>query len=82
MEISKGFTIGNGSNEYLLEVHHNIYGAKQGGQVWNKYLVKKLTSIGFQQLATNDCVFFKGHYMYVLYTDDSILADYFCTFNT
>jgi hypothetical protein len=57
-----------------LEVHHNIYGAKQGGKVWNKYLVKKLTSIGFQQLVTNDCIFFKGCCMYVLYTDDSILT--------
>ena len=31
MEIPKGFTVGDGSDEYLLEVHRNIYGAKQGG---------------------------------------------------
>jgi hypothetical protein len=75
MEIPKGFTVGDGSDKYPLEVHHNIYGAKQGSQVWNKYWVKKLTSIGFQQLVTDDCIFFEGHCMYVLQNNDSILTE-------
>jgi hypothetical protein len=36
--------------------------------------VSKLKSIGFKQSAIDECVFFKGQCIYVLYTDDSILA--------
>jgi Reverse transcriptase (RNA-dependent DNA polymerase) len=42
--------------------------------VWNQHLVDKLLSIGFVQSAHDPCVFYKGKAMYVLYTDDSILA--------
>ena len=37
-------------------------------------MVRKLTEIGFQQSKVDECVFFKGKMIYVLYTDDSILA--------
>ena len=42
--------------------------------MWNQYLVKKLTSIGFKQSTIDECLFYKGRVMYALYTDDSILA--------
>ena len=52
-----------------------MYGRKQGGRVWNQYLVKKLTKdLKFVQSQTDECVFYRGKTMYVLYTDDSILA--------
>jgi hypothetical protein len=76
MSIPKGFDIDVGrTDDYALKLHKNVYGQKQAGRVWNKYLVDKLTKkVGFVQSAVDECVFYRGKTMYVLYTDDSILA--------
>jgi Reverse transcriptase (RNA-dependent DNA polymerase) len=76
MEVPPGFVVPNArpGEQYVLEVHRNIYGQKQAGRVWNKYLVQRLLSIGFLQSQHDECVFYKGRAMYILYTDDSILA--------
>lgn len=43
--------------------------------MWNKYLVKKLIDeVGFVQSKVDECVFYKEDIVYVLYTDDSIIA--------
>ena len=77
MEIPKGFQLSGNIDpkEYVLKIHRNIYGQKQAGRVWNKYLVDKLiNTVGFRQSKVDECVFYKGNVIYVLYTDDSILA--------
>jgi len=56
----------------LFKVNKNVYGTHQAGRVWNKYLVKKLESAGFQQSKVDECVFYRGHCLYILYTDDPI----------
>ena len=77
MKIPKGIKVkveGN-VNDYVLKLHRNIYGQKQAGRVWNDYLVKKLLKeVGFKQSKEDQCLFYHGQVMYVLYTDDSILA--------
>ena len=35
--------------EWVLKLKKNLYGQKQAGRVWNKYLVTKLQDIGFVQ---------------------------------
>jgi Reverse transcriptase (RNA-dependent DNA polymerase) len=60
--------------EYALKVEKNLYGQKQTGRVWNLHLVRKLIKIGFQQSQVDECLFYKGNAMYVLYTDDYILV--------
>ena len=63
------------SEEYVLKLHRNVYGQKQAGRVWNKYLVNKLVNeLKFKQSDIDECVFYRGRTMYVLYTDDSLLA--------
>ena len=77
MRIPAGIELEDNSDpkEYVLEIHRNIYGQKQAGQVWNQYLVKKLVKeLGFKQSAVDECVFYRGKTLYVLYTDDSLLA--------
>ena len=76
MKIPKGFEIDEGKTEdYILDIHRNIYGQKQAGRVWNKYLTNKLiNNLGFVQSKIDECVFYRGQTMYALYTDDSILA--------
>ena len=77
MNVPKGVNLKKGSNpdDFVLKIHRNIYGQKQAGRVWNQYLVKKLVrDLGFKQSAVDECVFYRGSTLYVLYTDDSLLA--------
>lgn len=76
MAIPKGFDLAKGRPEdYALQIHKNIYGQKQAGRVWNKYLAKKLIKdVGFTQSQVDECLFYKGRVIYALYTDDSIIA--------
>ena len=77
MKIPAGVELEDGANtkEYVLQIHRNIYGQKQAGRVWNKYLVNKLVKeLGFKQSKVDECVFYRGKTLYVLYTDDSLLA--------
>jgi hypothetical protein len=76
MKIPKGFEIDEGNtDDYVLRLHRNVYGQKQAGRVWNQYLVDKLVNeVGFTQSKVDACVFYRGKTVYLLYTDDSILA--------
>jgi hypothetical protein len=76
MEVPKGFKVdGAEGGECVLQLHRNVYGQKQASRVWSKYLVNKLVNVlGFVQLETDECVFYQGSVVYLLYTDDSILA--------
>jgi hypothetical protein len=49
IELPQGIQVSDGdSKNYVLKLLKNIYGQKQAGCVWNKYLVDKLSSIGFK----------------------------------
>jgi hypothetical protein len=76
MRVPKGFQItGKNPKDYVLKLNRNVYGQKQAGRVWNKYLEEKLIKeVSFKQAKIDDCVFYRGKTMYILYTDDSILA--------
>ena len=76
MKIPAGVDLECGSDpkDYVLQLHRNIYGQKQAGRVWNQFLVTKLVELGFRQSKVDECVFYRGKTLYVLYTDDSLLA--------
>ena len=76
MKLPKGISIPGVDNpdDWALEVHKNIYGGKDAGRQWYLHLAGKLIDIGFARSDFDECVFYKGTCMYVLYTDDSILA--------
>jgi hypothetical protein len=76
MKIPKGFELeGGNTDNHVLRLNRNVYGQKQAGRVWNKYLVDKLVNVlKFKQSKVDECVFYRGKTLYVLYTDDSILA--------
>lgn len=76
MNVPKGFDIGGEDpKKYVLKILRNVYGAKDAGSTWNKYLIEKLTKeCGFKQSNVNECVLYKGSVVYLLYTNDSILA--------
>ena len=75
MNIPAGVTVeGKNPKEYVLKCNRNIYGQRQAGRVWNKFLIEKLKKIGFRQSSIDSCVLYRGQTIYVLYTDDSIIA--------
>ena len=77
MKIPAGITFecNDDPRDYVLKIHRNIYGQKQAGRVSNQYLASKLVKkLGFKQSKVDECVFYRGKTLYVLYTDDSLLA--------
>ncbi|QRW09874.1 Retrovirus-related Pol polyprotein from transposon TNT 1-94 [Ceratobasidium sp. AG-Ba] len=49
-----GFDDGLGT---VLRLNRSLYGLKQAGHVWNKYLDAKLKSLGYSRLLTDSCVY-------------------------
>jgi hypothetical protein len=74
MAIPKGFEMEGDTQDYVLKLKKNLFGQKQAGRVWNQYLVDKLKEVGFIPSKIDECLFYKGKSVFVLYTDDSILA--------
>jgi hypothetical protein len=71
MELQQGIQTKHGnSKEHILKLEKNIYGQKQAGRVWNSFLVYKLMSIGFTTSLIDDCVFFRGDIIFMVYVDD------------
>jgi hypothetical protein len=45
MDIPRGFKIDEGNTkDFVLKLYRNIYGQKQAGRVWNKYLTDILVN--------------------------------------
>ena len=63
-------------SDLVLKINNNIYMQRQAGRVWNKFLMEKLISsaVVFRQRKVDKCVLYQGESIYILYTDDNILA--------
>jgi hypothetical protein len=73
MELPQGIkTAAGNSKDHVLKLLKNIYGQKQAGRVWNSFLVDKLTSLGYTSLLIDDCLFFHGDIIFMVYVDDGI----------
>ncbi|KAI2507525.1 hypothetical protein MHU86_6913 [Fragilaria crotonensis] len=72
-----GFEVQDHDQECVLKCKKDrtLFGQKQAGRVWNQHLVNnKLKEVGFILSEIDDCLFYKGKLVFVLYIDDSILA--------
>ncbi len=59
MDLPTGIVVkGGNSTDHVLKLLRNLYGQKQAGREWNKYLVEKLREINFSQSLVDDCVFY------------------------
>ena len=78
INIPKGFHIkpnNSSTEENVLKVHNNVYGQCQDRRVWYKYLANKLMNeLHFKRSKVDECIFYRGETIYMLYTDDTILA--------
>ena len=63
MHFPKGYEFKDGISEdtHILKLTKNIYGQKQAGRVWNKYLDEGLGEISFKPSKMDPCLYFHGH---------------------
>jgi hypothetical protein len=79
MKLPPGFNIpGKAMNEqdrkeYVLKLEKNLYGKKQAGRVWYLHLKKNLLKLGFTPSKHDECVFYYGTTIFIVYTDGTIL---------
>ena len=75
MHFPKGYKFKNGISEetHILKLTKNIYGQKQAGRVWNKYLDEGLGEIGFKPSKLDPCLYFRGHITLLVYIDNCIM---------
>ena len=74
MEIPRGFTLNGNAKDYALLIKKNLYGQKQAGRVWYKYLATKLIKLGFKQSIVDPCVFYKNGTILMIYVDNTIVC--------
>ena len=75
MYFLKGYKFKNGISEetHVLKLTKNIYGQKQAGRVWNKYLDEGLRDISFKPSKLDPCLYFRGCITLLVYIDDCIM---------
>jgi hypothetical protein len=75
MELPRGLIFeGCHRDTHCLKLLKNLYGQKQAGCVWHEYLVEGLIERHFKQNIVDNCVFYKGSTMLLLYVDDVIMT--------
>ena len=74
LKIPDGCETDEGFNKtHVLKLLKNVYGQKQAGRVWNDYLTGKLLGLGFKRSLIDECVFYRGSLVFLLYVDDGSL---------
>ena len=56
-----------------LMLIHNMYGQKQAGWVWNKYMDQGMREIGFTPRTYDPCLYYRGSTVFLVYIDDCIV---------
>jgi hypothetical protein len=75
IEIPKGCVVPGPKKDWVLKVLNNIYGQKQAGKVWNDFLIQGLTTkLGFTQSKHDPSLLWRGKYIIIIYTDDTIIT--------
>ena len=76
MELPRGLTFpGVHRSTHCLKLKKNLYGSRQAGRVWNQHLVNGLVNtMKFKQSSVDECVFYRGTTILLIYVDDGILC--------
>jgi hypothetical protein len=61
--------------DYCLHVLQNIYGGKDAGRTWSLHLDKGLQELGFKRSMVDECLYYRGRTLFLVYVDDGILID-------
>ena len=58
---------------HALKLLRNIYGQKQAGSVWNKFMDQSMREIGFKPRKFDPCLYYRGSVISLVYIDNCIL---------
>jgi hypothetical protein len=72
MDIPKGFTCNGSKRTHCLKLLKNLYGQKQAGRTWHLHLRQGMLDLGFVQSEVDDCIFYRGDVIFMVYVDDAI----------
>ena len=75
MHFPKGYEFKDRISEdtHILKQTKNIYGQKQAGRVWNKYLDEGLGEIGFKPSKMDPCLYLCARIALLVYIDNCIM---------
>jgi hypothetical protein len=79
MKLSAGFSLPDRTiteqdrKDYVLKLEKKLYGQKQTGRVWYLHLKKNLLKLGFKPSEHDECIFYYGKTIFIVYKDDTIL---------
>ena len=58
---------------HALKLVYNVYGQKQAGRVWIKYMDQGMKEIGFKPSSFDpSCLYYRGSIVFLVYIDDCI----------
>ena len=72
MELPIGIKSKDPNKDYVLKRKKNLYGQKQAGRIFYLHLKEGLERIGFKASSVDECLFYRGTTMFVVYVDDGI----------
>ena len=58
---------------HALKLVRNVYGQKQAGRVWNKFIDKGMRNIGFTPSTFDPYLYYRGSVLFLVYIDDCIV---------
>ena len=58
---------------HVLKLIRNIYGQKQAGRVWNKYLDEGMKEVGFTPSEYDPCLYYKKTIVMFAYNDNCLV---------
>ena len=62
------------SRTHVLKLLQNVYVHKQAGKVWANFLSGNLFMIGFKRRNIDECVFYRGSLVFIVFVDDDIFS--------
>ena len=74
MQLPQGYQrCGMTRKTHALKLIRNVYGPKQAGRVWNKYIDKGMKNIGFTPSKFDPCLYYRGDALFLVYINDCIV---------
>ena len=65
--------VGVSQKTHALKLVRNVYGQKQVGRVWNKYMDQGMKEIGFTPSSFDPCLYYRGSIVFLVYINDCII---------